>query len=100
MILGRIGRIVTQLSRIWIRKKAGLKYDYLRIHQKNIHMKNLEMLKEKATILSNEEMNGVQGGMKWTNDRSGNVYDVRYLDGWLKRQRTLSANVILFGYER
>lgn len=63
-------------------------------------MKNLELLKEKSTMLSKEQMKGVQGGMKWTNDRGGNVYDTRNLAGWLKHQASLSAETILFGYDR
>lgn len=63
-------------------------------------MKNLELLKEKSTKLSKEQMKGVQGGMKWTNDRGGNVYDTRNLDGWIKHQRSLSAETILFGGDR
>ncbi|MCS3556878.1 MULTISPECIES: hypothetical protein [unclassified Sphingobacterium] len=63
-------------------------------------MKNLELLKEKSTMLSKEQMKGVQGGMKWTKDRSNNVYDARYLDGWLKHQASLSAETILFGHDR
>jgi len=63
-------------------------------------MKNLELLKEKLTMISTEQMKGVQGGMKWTGDRGGNVYDTRNLDGWVKHQRSLSAETILFGYDR
>lgn len=36
-------------------------------------MKNLEKFKSKANKLSREEMKNLEGGMKWTNDRSCNV---------------------------
>ena len=36
-------------------------------------MKNLEKFKSKANQLAREEMKQIDGGMKWTNDRSCNV---------------------------
>lgn len=63
-------------------------------------MKNLELLKEKLTMVSKEQMKSVQGGLKWTKDRSGNVHDTTNLDGWIKHQKSLSAETILFGHDR
>ncbi|RZK57224.1 MAG: hypothetical protein EOO87_03470 [Pedobacter sp.] len=65
-------------------------------------MKNLKMLAKSAAVLSKTEMNGVKGGLKWTNDRSCNVIDRRGEYGQLyvhlNRLRDRSARECLNGY--
>ncbi|MFC1225861.1 bacteriocin-type signal sequence-containing protein [Pedobacter suwonensis] len=57
-------------------------------------MKNLA---KKLTVLSKEEMNSIKGGMRWTNDRGGNVIDRRKLGGesmWSVMQRIKSYTAL------
>ena len=61
-------------------------------------MKNLKMLEQKASVLSDKEMNSVKGGLKWTGDRSRNVEDRRSIGGIIEYRRSRTALECLYGH--